>query len=66
MNDERVPVRLVFADSGSFHELVVQLPGAVLARYDRIIDALREDLVITGEVYIDPRRLIAAFREPES
>ena len=66
MNTERVPVRLVFADSGAFHEMVVRLPGDVLARYDRIIDALREDLVITGEVYVDSRRLIAAFREPES
>lgn len=64
MSTERVPVRLVFADSGAFHEVVVQLPAEVLAHYDRIIDALREDLTITGEVFIDPRRLIAAFREP--
>ncbi len=64
MSDTRVPVRLVFADRGSFHELVVQLPADVLARHDRIIDALREDLAITGEVYIDRRRLVAAYREP--
>jgi hypothetical protein len=64
MNTERVPVRLVFADSGAFHELVVPLPADILSRYDRIIDALREDLVITGEVYVDTRRLVAAFREP--
>ncbi len=64
MSDARVPVRLVFADRGSFHELVVHLPADVLARHDRIIDALREDLAITGEVYIDRRRLVAAYREP--
>lgn len=63
MNDERIAVRLVFADSGSFHELVVQLPAAVLERHERIIDALREDLQITGELFVDTRRLVAAFRD---
>lgn len=63
MSAARVPVRLVFADHGSFHELVVELPGGVLGGYDRIIDALREDTVIMGELYVDPKRLVAAFRE---
>jgi hypothetical protein len=58
----RVPVRFVFADSGSFHELVVDLPAAVLDRYERIIDALREDPTVTAEVFVDLRRLVAAFR----
>lgn len=65
MTDKQIPVRLVFADGGAFHEVVVQLPEAVLARYDRIIDALREDGQITAQVFVDPRRLIAAFREGE-
>lgn len=65
MSQTRVPVRLVFADRGSFHEMVVELPGEVLARYDRLIDALREDLAITGEIYIDRRRLVAAYRVSE-
>jgi hypothetical protein len=60
----RVPVRLVFADRGSFHEMVVQLPVELLRRYDRLIDALREDVGITAEVFVDPRRLVAAFVEP--
>jgi hypothetical protein len=60
---ERIAVRLVFADSGSFHDLVVQLPADVLQRYERIIDALREDPAVTGEIYVDPRRLVAAYRE---
>ena len=64
MSDNRVAVRLVFADRGSFHEMVVQLPAATLARYDRIIDALREDLEITGQIYIDKGRLVAAYLEP--
>lgn len=63
MSETRVPVRLVFADRGSFHDLVVHLPEDVLGRYDRIIDALREDLQITGEIYVDTRRLVAAYRE---
>lgn len=61
---QRVPVRLVFADRGSFHEVVVELPAQRLLGYERIIDALREDPVITGEVFVDPRRLVAAYREP--
>ncbi len=66
MSQTRVPVKLVFADRGSFHEMVVDLPGDVLARYDRLIDALREDLSITGGMYIDRRRLVAAYRVDEA
>lgn len=57
----RTAVRLVFADRGAFHELVVQLPADVLSRHERIIDALREEPSITGEVYVDLRRLVAAY-----
>jgi hypothetical protein len=57
----RIPVRLVFADHGSFHELVVRLPAELLRGYERIIDALRDDTTITSEIYVDPRRLVAAF-----
>lgn len=64
MND-RVPVRLVFADRGAFHEVLVQLPAQLLARHERLIDALREDPDITGEVYVDHRRLVAAYRVEE-
>jgi hypothetical protein len=62
MSDVRVSVRLVFADRGSFHDVTVELPADVLERYDRIIDALREDTSITGELYVDTRRLVAAYR----
>lgn len=57
----RTPVRLVFADRGAFHEVDVQLPADVLSRHERIIDALREEPSITGEVYVDLRRLVAAY-----
>ncbi len=62
---ERVPVRLVFADRGAFHETTVHLRADVLGRYERIIDALREDAEITAGMYVDPRRLVAAFIESE-
>lgn len=63
MSDARVAVCLVFADSGSFHDLVVHLPDEVLQRYERIIDALREDPAVTAEVYVDVKRLVAAYRQ---
>lgn len=60
-DDARIPIRLVFADRGSFHEVVVRLPTDVVERYDRIIDALREDPEITSTVFVDGRRLVAAY-----
>lgn len=63
MSDARVPVRLIFADHGSFHDVVVELPSNVLDRYERIIDALRSDPVIMAEMYVDSKRLVAAFRQ---
>jgi hypothetical protein len=65
MADARVPVRLVFADRGAFHEVVVRLPSDLLARYERLIDALREEPAITAEIFVDRRRLVAAYLEPE-
>jgi hypothetical protein len=62
MSDTRIPIRLVFADRGCFHDVMVDVPADVLARYERIIDALREDPDITGELYVDTRRLVAAYR----
>ena len=57
----RKPVKLVFADRGVFHDVIVQLPADVLARHERIIDALRAEPGITGEIYVDLRRLVAAY-----
>lgn len=56
----RVAVKLIFADRGAFHDLIVHMPPEVLARHERIIDALREEPSVTAEVYIDMRRLVAA------
>lgn len=64
MND-KVPVRLVFADRGAFHEVLVQLSSELLDRHERLIDALREDPEVTGEIYVDYRRLVAAYKVEE-
>lgn len=60
-----VAVRLVFADRGAFHETTIRLPAEVLQRYDRIIDALGEDEAVTAQVYVDRKRLVAAFVEAQ-
>jgi hypothetical protein len=61
MSNAMIPIRLVFADSGAFHDVVVHLPAHVLARYERIIDAFREDPQVTGAVFVDTKRLVAAY-----
>lgn len=58
---DKVPVRMVFADRGSFHDVVVRLPADVLSRYERLIDALRDEPSITGGMFVDARRLVAAY-----
>lgn len=59
-----VTIRLILADRGSFHDMVVKLPSEILGRYERLIDALREDPEVTGAIFVDPRRLVAAYVEP--
>jgi hypothetical protein len=58
---EQLPVRLVLAEGGSFHTLVVEIPAALVERYDRLIDLLREEPAVTGAIYVDHRRLVAAY-----
>ena len=66
MSTARVAVRLVFADAGAFHDVMIRVPADVLDRYERLIDALREEPGITGEIYIDPHRLVAAYIERDA
>ena len=63
MNEGTVQVKLVFADRGSFHEMFVHVPSAILDRYERLIDALREDPEVTHVIHVDPKRLVAAYVE---
>jgi len=55
-----VPVRLVFADKGTFHAETVRVPAAALGEYDRLIDLLREEESVTREIYVDLARLVSA------
>ena len=56
-----VPVRLVFADQGTFHAETVRVPATVLGEYDRLIDLLREEESVTREIYVDLDRLVSAY-----
>ena len=53
-------VRLVFADEGTFHSVFVEVPMASFSSYERLIDLLREDPSVTGGLYVDVKRLVAA------
>ncbi|HUF68131.1 MAG TPA: hypothetical protein VMM79_05705 [Longimicrobiales bacterium] len=53
-------VKLVFADRGSFHDMLIDVPSDAVQQYGRLIDALREDPRIAAGIYIDFRRLVAA------
>lgn len=59
--DALVPIQLVVADHGSFRDLVVHLPAATIARHERLIDAIREDPEATASLFVDRRRLVAAW-----
>lgn len=54
-------IRLVFADQGTFHAETVHVPVDQLARYDRLIDLLREEESVTRQMYVDLTRLVSAY-----
>jgi hypothetical protein len=60
MDETLQRVKLVFADRGSFHDVVIDVPVDAIQRHPRLIDALREDPAISAGVYVDFRRLVAA------
>jgi hypothetical protein len=53
-------VRLVFADEGTFHSVVVDVATDRLEEYDRLIDMIREEPSVTRQLYVDMRRLVSA------
>lgn len=55
------PVRLVFADEGTFHAETVQVPLDKLGQYERLIDLLREEPSVTRQMYLDLKRLVSAW-----
>ena len=57
---ERISVRLLFAEEGSYHSEVLSLPAAGLGDYERLIDFLVEDEAVLKECYLDVGRICAA------
>jgi hypothetical protein len=55
------PIRLVFADEGSFHAETVQVPIQKIGEYDRLVDLLREEPSVTRQLHLDMRRLVSAY-----
>jgi len=58
---ERTTIRLLFADRGVYHHEDVSVPSEALARYERVVDMLREDPDVLRELYVNPKRLCAAY-----
>jgi len=56
-----VKIRLLFVDQGSYHHEEVELPAAVVERYDRLIDCFREDESVLKRMHVDVARLCAAY-----
>lgn len=57
---DTVPLRLVFADQGTFHAETVRVPRDALSRYERLIDLLREEEDVTRQLFVDLARLVSA------
>ena len=54
-------IRLLFVDEGSYHHEEVEVPSEGLDGYDRLIDYLREDEAVLKSVFVDVKRLSAAW-----
>jgi len=61
MSEEKVRVRLLFADSGAFHHEELEVPASLVQGYDRLIDGLQEDQELLKGIYLDLGRLCAAW-----
>jgi len=62
VSDEKVRLRLLFADDGEFHGEKIDVPAKSLGAYERLIDFLREDPQVLASLHIDMDRLCAAYR----
>jgi hypothetical protein len=61
MSESKVTVRLLFADSGAFHQEDIEVPASSILDYDRLIDGLQEDPELLKGIYVDLGRLCAAW-----
>jgi hypothetical protein len=61
VSEETVTLRLLFVDEGSYHREDVEIPAASVDSYERLIDCVREDPAVLERLYVDVRRLAAAY-----
>lgn len=61
MSDERVRIRFLFADGGTFHHEELDLPASSVQGHDRLIDGLQEDPGFLKGTHLDLGRLCAAW-----
>jgi hypothetical protein len=54
-------IRLLFVDEGSYHQEHVEVSAEGLEAYDRLIDYLREDEAVQKSIFVDVKRLSAAW-----
>ena len=47
-------------DGGSYHHEEIEIPAAILARYQLLIDCLQEEPDVLKQVYVDVSRLCSA------
>jgi hypothetical protein len=59
-NPATCTVRLVFADEGAFYAETVTIPSAQLNEYERLLDLLHEEPLVTRQLYVDMKRLVSA------
>ncbi|MFH1765063.1 MAG: hypothetical protein ABIF09_12825 [Gemmatimonadota bacterium] len=61
MSEDKVRIRLLFADSGAFHHEDMNVPASSVQGHDRLIDGLQEDQELLRGIYLDMGRLCGAW-----
>lgn len=64
MSEDRVRVRVLYAEQGGYHSEILSVPGAGLNDHERLIDFIREDPAVARECYVDAARLCSAQLVP--
>jgi hypothetical protein len=61
LSDRRIRVRVLFADSGTFHHEEIEVPSSAVEGYERLIDGLQEDPAFLRETFLDVGRICGAW-----
>ena len=61
MSESTVRIRVLFADSGTFHREELSVAASSLHAHPRLIDSLREDPEVVRKIHLDVNRLCAAW-----